>query len=74
MIIDFHTHAFPDALAVKTIPMLAEKSGTVPHTDGTADGLAAVLSNPEMMEKLNAAGLQTLIADAQEQLDTHLGK
>ena len=44
MIIDFHTHAFPDALAVKTIPMLAEKSGTVPHTDGTADGLAAALS------------------------------
>ena len=29
---------------------------------------------PEMMEKLNAAGLQTLIADAQEQLDKHLGK
>jgi len=39
VIIDFHTHAFPDALAAKTIPMLAEKSGTVPVTDGTAEGL-----------------------------------
>lgn len=44
MLIDFHTHAFPDALAAKTIPMLAEKSGTTPHTDGTADGLAAALA------------------------------
>ena len=29
---------------------------------------------PEMMEKLNAAGLQDIIADAQAQLDKHLGK
>ena len=29
---------------------------------------------PEMMEKLNAAGLQEMIADAQAQLDAHLGK
>ena len=28
----------------------------------------------EMMEKLNAAGLQDMIADAQAQLDAHLGK
>ena len=28
----------------------------------------------EMMEKLNAAGLQDMIADAQEQLDAYLGK
>lgn len=36
MIIDFHTHIFPDTLAVKTIPMLAQRSHTQPHTDGTA--------------------------------------
>ena len=29
---------------------------------------------PEMMEKLNAAGLQDIIADAQAQLDKHMGK
>lgn len=39
MIIDFHTHIFPDTLAVKTIPMLAQRSHTQPHTDGTAAGL-----------------------------------
>ncbi|MGM9652310.1 MAG: amidohydrolase family protein [Eubacteriales bacterium] len=39
MIIDFHTHAFPDALAAKTIPYLAEKAAAVPCTDGTAGAL-----------------------------------
>ena len=43
MIIDFHTHAFPAALAAKTIPMLAEKSGATPFTDGTAEDLLARL-------------------------------
>ena len=43
MIIDFHTHAFPAALAAKTIPMLAEKSGFTPRTDGTAEDLLACL-------------------------------
>ena len=43
MIIDFHTHAFPAALAAKTIPMLAEKSGATPFTDGTAEDLSARL-------------------------------
>lgn len=43
MIIDFHTHAFPAALAAKTIPMLAEKSGATPYTDGTAESLIARL-------------------------------
>ncbi len=43
MIIDTHTHAFPDALAAKTIPMLAAKAGISPHTDGTAAGLTAAM-------------------------------
>lgn len=41
MIIDFHTHIFPDALAARAIPMLAERSGFVPQTDGTVSGLLA---------------------------------
>lgn len=44
MIIDFHTHQFPDKIAAKTIEMLAEKSGLTPATDGTASGLAAKLA------------------------------
>lgn len=44
MIIDFHTHAFPDALAAKTIPLLAKQSGATPCTDGTAAGLRSALA------------------------------
>lgn len=39
MLIDFHTHAFPDAVATKAIPSL-EKIGKIKaHTDGTIQGL-----------------------------------
>ena len=43
-IIDFHTHAFPDALAPRAIAQLtinAAASGYVPLTDGTVYGLTA---------------------------------
>ena len=43
-IIDFHTHAFPDALAPRAIAQLtvnAAASGYTPMTDGTVDGLIA---------------------------------
>ncbi len=43
-VIDFHTHAFPDALAPRAIAQLAANaaaSGYVPHTDGTLSGLLA---------------------------------
>lgn len=40
MTIDFHTHCFPDALAVKAIGRLSHVSGGLtPHTDGTLAGL-----------------------------------
>lgn len=38
MIIDFHTHMFPDVLAKKAIPRLAEISGFKNLTDGTLSG------------------------------------
>ena len=43
-IIDFHTHAFPDALAPRAIAQLtinAAASGYTPLTDGTVNGLIA---------------------------------
>ena len=43
MVIDFHTHVFPDKIAAKTISVLAEKSGAVPYTDGTVSALQAHL-------------------------------
>ena len=37
MIIDMHTHCFPDPLAKKAMPMLAMRSGNpCPAFDGTA--------------------------------------
>ena len=42
MRIDFHTHAFPDALAPRAIPTLAHTGGgLIPRTDGTLSGLIA---------------------------------
>ncbi len=41
MVIDMHTHVFPDAIAGKTIAFLAEKCKVAPGFDGTAAGLAA---------------------------------
>lgn len=35
MIIDFHTHTFPDELAKKALPKMAEISGLTPVLDGT---------------------------------------
>lgn len=38
MVIDFHMHIFPDALAAKALPLLAERSGLTPFSDGTLGG------------------------------------
>ncbi len=45
MIIDFHTHIFPDTLAPKTIPHLAGLCGIEPASDGTLAGLKASMKN-----------------------------
>ncbi len=39
MIIDFHTHIFPDKIAEKTIAALSEVAGVTAATDGTLKGL-----------------------------------
>ncbi len=41
MIIDIHTHAFPDELAPRALAALSECSHVPPHTDGTCAGLSA---------------------------------
>lgn len=45
MVIDFHTHAFPDAIAERAIASLVESSGGIypPCSDGTAAGLLACM-------------------------------
>lgn len=39
MVIDFHTHTFPDKIAKASIESLSKCSGITPHTDGTVEGL-----------------------------------
>lgn len=41
MIIDFHTHIFPDEIAGKTLEKLRKMGGISPFTDGTLNGLKA---------------------------------
>ena len=67
MIIDFHTHVFPDKIAEKTIKLLEAKGGIPSFSDGTADGLTCaledagvdiavtlpVLTNPKSFDSVN---------------------
>lgn len=39
MIIDFHTHIFPDKIAERSLEFLASQSKSAPHTKGTATDL-----------------------------------
>lgn len=74
MVIDFHTHMFPDKIAERTISFLASVCQTRPYTDGTSEGLRAsakeagidvsvvlpIVTNPSQFESINrfAAGFQ----------------
>lgn len=67
MVIDFHTHVFPDRIAARTIALLAEKGGIPPFSDGSVDGLLSamgragvdisvtlpVVTNPSQFESIN---------------------
>ena len=44
MIIDFHTHVFPDRIAAKTVGLLAEKGGLSPYSDGSVKGLLSKMT------------------------------
>ncbi len=39
MVIDFHTHTFPDKIAAQTIKFLSEKGNVKPHREGTLNSL-----------------------------------
>ena len=67
MIIDFHTHVFPERIAAKTISLLSEKGGNPPFSDGKIEGLICemekaganisvilpVMTNPAQFESIN---------------------
>ncbi len=84
MIIDFHTHIFPDKIAKKTIDYLADKGGIEPHSDGSVNGLISemekagvdisvtlpVLTNPQQFDSVNrfAAEVNSSFADKSRRL------
>ena len=45
MIIDFHTHAFPDKIAAATVAALAKISNSTPYHNGTREGLLSSLAD-----------------------------
>ena len=45
MIIDFHTHVFPEKIAGATIATLAKNGNTPPHSGGTVSGLISALES-----------------------------
>lgn len=76
MIIDFHVHAFPDALAAKALPLLSKCSGGVkPNYDATISGLESYLAknnvdyavvlniatNPHQEKKVNDFAISLLV-------------
>lgn len=73
MIIDFHTHAFPDAVAAKAIPKLAGIGGIEPYGDGTVGSLLSrmdewridgavilnIATNPKQQTNVNNFAIET---------------
>lgn len=67
MIIDFHTHTFPDKIAKKVVHQLGQVSHTTPFTNGTVSNLVSsmdkagidwsinlpVMTSPDQVEKIN---------------------
>lgn len=43
MIIDFHTHVFPDKIAARTVAALSRMGNIKPYSDGTVEGLISSL-------------------------------
>lgn len=62
-IIDFHTHAFPPAIASRTLQTLADVSGTTPTGDGTRE---SVLRNLRESEAALAVVLNVVTKPGQE--------
>jgi len=89
MILDFHTHIFPDKIAKKTIDYLSEKGGIPPFSDGSVSGLLEemekasvdiaitlpVMTNPSQFETINhyAAQINQAFQNTQRRLISFAG-
>lgn len=74
MLIDFHTHAFPDKLAERALGTLAARVRMTPETNGSISGLLScmehcrvdlavvcnIATNPRQMTNVNNFAIETL--------------
>ena len=89
MIIDFHTHVFPDKIAQKTIDYLAAKGNIPPFSDGSVAGLSErlasagvdlavnlpVVTSPSQFESVNrfASAINARFADSNRKIISFAG-
>ena len=89
MIIDFHTHVFPDRIAEKTINLLSKNGGIPPFSDGTVNGLVKrmkeagtdvsvtlpVMTSPTQFDSINgfAKEINDTFADSSPRLISFAG-
>ena len=89
MIIDFHTHIFPEKIAARTIALLSEKGSMMPFSDGTVEGLLdkmekagvtvavtlPVVTNPSQFDSVNrfAADINEQFRDKERKLISFAG-
>lgn len=53
MIIDFHTHTFPETIAKQVLEKLGKAAGVLPATNGAASGLAASMKEAGITYSIN---------------------
>lgn len=53
MIIDFHTHTFPEKISIKVMDKLSKVSGTLPDTTGSVPALAESMKNAGVNYSIN---------------------
>lgn len=89
MVIDFHTHIFPDKIAAKTIDTLSKKGKMIPYSDGTVSGLCdkmadagidiavtlPVLTSPTQFDSITryAAEINSAFADKERRIISFAG-
>lgn len=82
MIIDFHTHTYPDKIAAETVEKLKGDAGVDAHGDGTASGLSAsteeagidyalvlpIATNPHQVATINEVAYKTNLSANRKRL------
>ena len=82
MIIDFHTHTYPDKIAAETVEKLKGVAGVAAHGDGTASGLSAsteeagidyalvlpIATNPHQVATINEVAYKTNLSANRKRL------